>query len=164
MTEVIMTVVCIGILSAVLSLFFGENGELSKYVRFAASLCFLCALIGGGKRLASQFDFSFDMPYLESDYDVSSASESYYDELSKEISRELEEKLVSNIVECTGIIVNDCSIQLNVTMIGEIASISFEKIVLHVDNNTAVDLLSEHILSVCGISTEIIYDSENGEQ
>ena len=50
------------------------------------------------------------------------------------------------------------------TKIGEIAEFSFEKIVLHVDNNTAVDLLSEHILSVCGISAEIIYDSEYGEQ
>ncbi|MBE6570805.1 MAG: hypothetical protein E7656_00975 [Ruminococcaceae bacterium] len=158
MTDVIMTVVCMGILSAVLSLFGEENSDLSKYIRFTVSLCFLCALIGGGKKLVSQFDFSFNMPFFTIEYDISSAKENYYEELSKGISQDLEEKLKTNIFENTGIIVKDCSIQLSMTQIGNTTEFSFEKITIITDDAN-FDLLSEYVLSVCGVSAEIIYES-----
>ena len=160
MSNIIITVVCVGIASGIISLFFDDDAELSKYIKLVLSLCFLCSIVPGGIKLFSQIDIASFIPQISENTEFDYLIENYNRTLAQEASEELAEKLEILIFENTGIKPHDINIQFNVTSQDDAIVFSFETIKLTLKENTDSKTITEYVYSVCGIEPEIIYESQ----
>ncbi len=158
MTDIIMTVVCVGIASGIISLFFDDDTEMSKYIRLVLSLCFLCSIIPGGIKLFSKIEFDSYIPQIVVDTDIAGLTENYNISLANEASKKLSDKLETLIFENTGIKPVYVDIQLSVTSQEDAIVFSFEKVSVAISKGVDVKRLCEYVSSVCGVDPEIVYE------
>ena len=160
MSNIIITVVCVGIGSGIISLFFDDDAELSKYIRLVLSLCFLCSIVPGGVKLFSQLDIDAFIPRISQNVEFDSLIENYNSALAEETSEKLSEELGILIFENTGIKPDHVNIQLNVTSRDDAIVFSFETIRLTLKKDKDSKTITEYVYSICGIEPEIIYESQ----
>lgn len=160
MKDVIMTVVCVGIVSGIISLFFDDN-EMSKYIKLVLSLCFLCAIIPGGINLLKNAHVQEELNLSFGIEDMSTISDTYYSQLVNESSKQLSDELYDLVVENTGIKPMSVDIQLSVDKNDYEIVFHAESVRITVLDNTEQEKIAEYVKLLLGIQPEfVVYENE----
>ena len=165
MTDIILTVVCVGIASSLISYFFDDDSETLKYVRLVLSLCFLCSIIPGGVKLLSNFNFDIQSDAETNIFDFNEIRESYYSDFRYQAETELEKQLSQIIFENVGIIVKGMDIQLSVSVEENVTEYTIERIIANVSADNDGEIIAKFIQNNLGIKSEIVIETgESNEE
>lgn len=155
MGEIIITVVCTGVIASVLSLFFDDDPEMLKYIRVVLSLCFLCSLIPGGMKFVQDLNYSINNDFENPEYDTKTLLTEYYDRVGESASQNLENEVSRLIFEKFGIFPLSVDIQLSVKMKEDIAEYDFEKITVKFADECDINEVGAYIQKMTGFRPDI---------
>ena len=159
MADIIITIICAGLASSVISLFLDDDSDLSKHVRLVVSLCFLCALIPGSVKLLTKFKIDNDVFGEYNEEQLHTIETDYYENLKIEAENEISQKLLQLVFENIGIKLIQCDIELSVNYVDDAVEFDFEKITITTNTNNEVSVLKGYIFDITQIEPEIIVNT-----
>ena len=153
MREFVITLLCAGVSSGVIGLFFEDDAEIMKYIKVVLSLCIAASIIPSVFGMLGKLPLEDILP--EEDGVVLEEFQQRYDNYVIENARkELAIKLKREIFEKTGINVPSCNIQFSVEEKEEKLYVDIASVEIEIDSDTHKNSVSECVYSLVGIYPE----------
>ena len=155
MREFVMTLVCAGVGSGAIGLFFEDDAEIKKYIKVVLSLCITASLITSVVGMVGKTPFESEI--LEEDGSAFEEFLQKYDGYVIENARnELAETLKREIFEKTGINVHSCNIQFSVEEKEEKLYVDVAVAEIEIETEADKNAVSECVYGLIGLYPKIL--------
>ncbi len=161
MREFVITLVCAGVSSGVIGLFFEDDAEIMKYIKVVLSLCIAASIIPSVYGMLGKLPLEDILP--EEDGAAFEEFQQNYDNYVIENARkELALTLKREIFEKTGINVPYCNIQFSEEEKEEKLYLDIASVEIELDLDSHEHAVSECVYSLVGIYPEFLIRKQNG--
>ena len=158
MKEFIFSIMCAGIASGIIGLFFEDDTEIGKYVKLVLSLCFVAEIIPGTAKIFSMQELPEGI-FKEYDENVFEDIEKSYDEYIIENARtEMCTALKSRIFQKIGISPDSIGIQFSVEENEDKIIVEVSSVTIKISDACDTGELSSYVRELTGKIPEIITD------
>ena len=161
MKDFIITLVCAGVASGMIGLFFEDDREIMKYIKAVLSLCLAASVMPAV--------FGFSAKIKEGDYlreiedgQMQDFQNKYYeyvlDDAKEKLCRELEQR----IFEKTGINTDSVNIQFGMEEREDQILVDIKSIEITVGNSCDKNAVKECVYDALGITPQVLSEKERG--
>lgn len=163
MKDFIMTLVCAGVASGVIGLFFEDDGEMMKYIKVVLSLCLAASIIPAVMGCAAKIK-SGDNSLLHEDFGIEEFENRYYETVIEDARKKLCIELEEEIFKKTGIKPDSVNIQFCVEQRKDEIFVDIKSIEVAVYKSCDKKAIEECVYNALGTEPKIVSEKEGGSK
>lgn len=163
MKDFIISVLCAGVASGIIGIFFEDDAEIGKYVKLVLSLCVAAAIIPGSAALFARMELPEGIFSDGEEPDFAEIEKSYDRYVIEKARTEMCEKLETIIFQKTGIMPQSADIQFSITENKEKTEVEVSAVTVYVGDTADADKICALVESLVGVTPDIAVKKDGTE-
>lgn len=161
MKDFVLTLVCAGVASGVIGLFFEDDNEIMKYIKVVLSLCLSASIIPAVFGLTGEIKNGENFLKYE-DIEIEEFRDKYYEYVLEDAKKNLCRDLEQEIFEKTGIKPDSVNIQFDVEQREDEIFVDIKSIEITVGKSCDKKSIEECVYNALGVTPSILSEKERG--